>query len=314
MIDIKNSFSSYPVAFGGASLSGEGGGYGFGSKNEVDAINLVKNAYELGFRVFDTAPIYGFGTSEIRLGKAIKEIRDDIFVVTKCGIDWDQKKNVAIRNDPKTTLRMLEESLKRLNDDIIDLYMVHWPDQNVDIRKTLDVLTKAQAQNKIRYIGLCNTNLQELALAKEVAKIDVVQNQFNIFENSAKEMFPQLSSENIKFMSWGTLDKGIITGSVNNKRTFDEHDVRSSETPWWNDEINLPKINQMEKILPFLEDNGHTGLELALSYNMSSFRRDQVKGLCLCGAKTTDQLKLLQNAINNSISNELLDQLEREFL
>ncbi len=314
MINIKEAFESKSIAFGGASLSGEGGGYGFGSMSETQAIELVQAAFEKSYKIFDTAPIYGFGLSEERLGKAIKKFRDNVFVISKCGIDWDHKKRVAIRNDVQTTKRMLDESLKRLDDDCIDLYMVHWPDGDVDIRHTLDVLAKAQAQKKIRYIGLCNTNMEELVLAREAAKIDVVQNQLNVFENSSIELFDDFKNSQIKFMSWGTLDKGIITGSVNRSRTFDKDDVRSSDAPWWNDEINLPKIKTMEKVLPFLQENGHTGLEFALSFNLSLYNNNDLEGVCLCGAKSSKQLKDLEAALANPVSPDLIEHIRNKLL
>lgn len=314
MINLKEAFESKSIAFGGASLSGEGGGYGFGSMSETQAIELVQAAFEKSYKIFDTAPIYGFGLSEERLGKAIKKFRDNVFVISKCGIDWDHKKRVAIRNDVQTTKRMLDESLKRLDDDCIDLYMVHWPDGDVDIRHTLDVLAKAQAQKKIRYIGLCNTNMEELVLAREAAKIDVVQNQLNVFENSSIELFDDFKNSQIKFMSWGTLDKGIITGSVNRSRTFDKDDVRSSDAPWWNDEINLPKIKTMEKVLPFLQENGHTGLEFALSFNLSLYNNNDLEGVCLCGAKSSKQLKDLEAALANPVSPDLIEHIRNKLL
>lgn len=314
MLNLKEAFEFKPIAFGGASLSGEGGGYGFGSMSETQAIELVQSAFERNYKIFDTAPIYGFGLSEERLGKAIKKFRDDVFIISKSGIDWDHKKRVAIRNDVQTTKRMLDESLKRLDDDCIDLYMVHWPDDDVDIRHTLDVLAKAQAQNKIRYIGLCNTNMEELTLAREAAKIDVVQNQYNLFENSSSNLFEYFKSEAVKFMSWGTLDKGIITGSVNRSRTFDKNDVRASEAPWWNDEINLPKIKTMERVLPFLADNGHTGLEFALSFNLSRFENGDLEAVCLCGAKSSAQLLELEKALSNPVAADLIEHILNKLL
>ena len=311
MLQWKDAFKKNAIAFGGASLSGEGGGYGFGDLSENQAIDLVKIAFDKGLRVFDTAPIYGFGTSEVRLGKAIKEIREEVFIITKCGVDWDQKKNVAIRNDPATTKRMLDESLKRLDCDVIDLYMVHWPSEEVDIRKTLEVIAKAQDQGKVRSIGLCNTNDSELDLAFEVTNIDVVQNQFNLFVRDAQKMFARFKQQGIGFMSWGTLDKGIIPGTVNRKRQFDQSDVRASETPWWNDDINGPKIDFMTEIQGLLEQQEVTGLELALGHNLSEFRKSDIHGVVLCVAKTEIQLDSLFLALKKNLSEDLLLEIKQ---
>lgn len=314
MLSLENAFKSCPLAFGGASISGEGGGYGFGAMSEAQAISLLELGFEQGMRVFDTAPIYGFGVSEKRMGLGLKKFRDKTFIVSKCGVDWDQDKNVAIRNDPKTTQRMLETSLKTLNVDTIDLYMVHWPDANVDIRHTVEVLAKAQSEGKIRYIGLCNTSTEELSLAHEVANIDVVQNQFHLFDRVAEGLFADLASKGKGFMSWGTLDKGILSGSVTRARTYDQHDVRASETPWWSDEINAPKLAMMEKLIPWLKEQGHTPLEMALGHNIQAFKRSNLQGLALCGAKHSEQLlglfKALENVPPTTLLNEILEQVK----
>lgn len=312
MISLEDAFNAGPIAFGGAAISGEGGGYGFGGITESESIDLVAEAHTLGLRVFDTAPIYGFGMSEERLGKATRNIRDNTFIISKCGIDWDGKKTVAIRNDKKTTQRMLEQSLKNLDTDLIDLYMVHWPDPEVDIRRTLDVLVKAQNNGKIKYIGLCNTNDQELDLAAEVANIQVVQNQYHLFDRSNETLFARLAKEKKHFMSWGTLDKGIITGSVNRQRRYNEKDVRATKSPWWSDEINLPKIEMMEKLLPLLEENGHNGLELALGHNLSGFEQAQLNGLVLCGAKNKKQLQGLVQGLKNQVAGDLLENVLKQ--
>lgn len=309
MLTWQQAFHCSSIAFGGASLSGEGGGYGFGTMTDEDSQLIVRDAFDKGLRIFDTAPIYGFGLSEIRLGQTIRPKRDEAFIISKCGVDWDDNKNVAIRNDAKTTQRMLEASLKRLDLDTIDLYMVHWPDENVDIRKTLEVLNKAKDQGKIRYIGLCNTNEQELDLAQEVGKIDVIQNQFNLFVREPLHLFPRLSEQKIGFMSWGTLDKGIIPGTVNRKRKYSDTDVRANETPWWSDKINGPKIDFISEIQPLLKEFAVDGLALALGHNLMNYQKAQVAGVVLCGLKSEKQLDLLLKAAKVPLAKELLEEL-----
>lgn len=311
MINWSKAFSSFPLGFGGAAISGEGGGYGFGKITELESVSLVKSALEEGFKVFDTAPIYGHGTSEVRLGKALKKYRDRAYIVSKCGVDWDAQKRVAIRNDAQTTKRMLEESLQRLDCDKIDLYMVHWPDESVDIRRTVEVLSTAKEQGKIGAIGLCNTNDSELDLAQTVAPIDIVQNQHNLFEQVPDSLLQRLSQAKQGFMSWGTLDKGIITAQVTKVRSYDEKDIRSSDQTWWNDQINGPKIKTIEKLIPFLKDHGHSGLELALSHNLDAYAAVGLSGICLCGARDRAQLEGLVKALKNLLSPELLQEARK---
>lgn len=306
MTQLLSTVSSLPIAFGGAAISGEGGGYGFGDISENQAIDLLLEAYEGGIKIFDTAPIYGFGMSEIRMGKAFKNIREKVFLVSKCGVTWHENKRVDMNNDPAIAQKMLEQSLRDLNTDFIDLYMVHWPDARVDIRKTMEVLSKAKHQGKIKHIGLCNTNLDELNKAFEIDRVEVVQSEFNLFTNKfvSEQLFPYLKEKNISFMSWGTLDKGIITGRVDqNRKTYDKSDCRSW-APWWKSADNSDKFEAMKKLWPLLDKNHHTGLELALAYNLSY----PELSVAICGAKSSAQLQSLLKAATNLPKYEELEE------
>nr|BDT29116.1 aldo/keto reductase [Bacteriovorax sp. HI3] len=306
MTQLLKMVSSLPIAFGGAAISGEGGGYGFGEISEGESIDLLHQAYEGGIRIFDTAPIYGFGLSEVRMGKAFKNMREKVFLVSKSGVTWHENKRVDMTNDPKVAERMLEQSLRDLNTDFIDLYMVHWPDARVDIRKTMEVLSKAKHQGKIKHIGLCNTNVDELNKAFEIDRVEVVQSEFNLFTNKfvQNDIFPYLKEKNISFMSWGTLDKGIITGRVDETRkVYDKSDCRSW-APWWKDMDNSAKFEAMKKLWPLLDKNHHTGLELALAYNLSF----PELSVAICGAKGQAQLESLLKAVKNLPKNEQLQE------
>lgn len=305
MTQLLKTISKIPLAFGGAAISGEGGGYGFGDISEADSIELLHLAYEQGLRIFDTAPIYGFGLSEKRMGKAFRQMREKVFLVSKSGVTWGDNKRVDMSNDPVVTLKMLEQSLRDLGSDYIDLYMIHWPDARVDIRRPLEVLAKAKHQGKIKYIGLCNTNLQDLEKGHEIERIEVVQSEFNFFQNAAsEELFPYLKTHNISFMSWGTLDKGILTGRVDEKRKYEASDCRSW-APWWKKADNKSKFEAMKKIWPLLDKHQKNGLELALGYNLSF----PELSVALCGAKSKNQLLSLFSALENLPGKELLNEL-----
>ena len=291
------------VGMGAASISGEGGGYGFGSITEDHSIALVHQAQDAGINLFDTAPIYGFGMSEQRLGKALTgERRQRAFVVSKSGITWDPNQAVRIDNSPEVTEAMLEQSLRDLKTDWIDLYLVHWPDPKNDIRKTIEVLVQAREAGKIRAFGLSNTHPEDIARASEIAVPEVLQAQFNLFENGpAKTLFPVVSKESMGFMSWGTLDKGILTGRVNANRTFEASDVRS-HAPWWTSEDHTPRYRAMEQITPLLEDAKHNGVELALTHVLDHPQTSTA----LCGFRTPDQLEGVCAAVDHLLPTALL--------
>ena len=297
-------FQVTEISFGGGSISGEGGGYGFGHIGEEDSISLLNKAFEIGINLFDTAPAYGFGLSEKRMGKAFFRERDKVFIVSKGGIIWDDNKRIRIDNNPKVIQKMLEQSLKDLRTDYIDLYMIHWPDRNVDIRKPIEYLSRAKDEGKIRSIGLCNFFVEDINKAFGIDRIDVLQSEFNLFNSSAKDkLFGIIQEKKMGFMSWGTLDKGILTGRVTSERKFDEVDARSW-APWWTNDDKTPKYRAMERINDLLKEYGHSGLELALGYVL------QFKELstALCGIRNTEQLETAIKALNNLPDKDILEE------
>jgi aryl-alcohol dehydrogenase-like predicted oxidoreductase len=307
MARILKDLSNIPIGFGGASISGEGGGYGFGNISKDEAINLLKYTFDKGIRVFDTAPIYGFGESEKRIGEAFKSIREKVYIVSKSGVSWHSTKRVNMTNDPKETEKMLHESLKRLQTEYIDLYMIHWPDKRVDIRRPMEVLSKAKEQGKIKSIGLCNTHREDFFKASEVDRIEAIQAELNFFErDSLDEIIPLSSEEDLSFMSWGTLDKGILTGRVNSKRNFDKSDCRSW-APWWKAMKKDSKYEKVKKLECYLDEIGKTTLSLALSFNLSFDCVDSI----LCGGRTTKQWNGLLNSIQNPLTSKELLEIDR---
>ncbi|MFG1591818.1 aldo/keto reductase [Halobacteriovorax sp. CON-3] len=292
-------------AFGGASISGEGAGYGFGDISKEDSISLLQYAFDRGVKIFDTAPIYGFGESEKRIGEAFKNNREKVFIVSKSGVTWHENKRVDMTNDPVVTQKMIEQSLRDLNTDYIDLYMVHWPDERVDIRKTLEVIAKAKHEGKIKHIGLCNTTPEEFKLASEIDKIEVIQSQFNFFEQDVKnDIFPIIKSEDISFMSWGTLDKGILTGRVTKDRKFDKSDCRSW-APWWKAMDKESRYDIVARMQPALEKHGLSGLDFAIHFNLS---HDELSTV-LCGARNHDQLDGVLNSLEKKVTKEMLEDI-----
>jgi myo-inositol catabolism protein IolS len=306
---LLSKYSKMPLAFGGASISGEGAGYGFGPISEGESIDLLHRAFELDIVVYDTAPIYGFGTSEKRIGKAFRQNRDKVFLISKSGVTWHSNKRVDMNNDPKIAESMLHQSLVDLNSDYIDLYMVHWPDARHDIRKVLEFYVKAQNQSKIKHIGLCNTNLEDLNKAKEICKIEVVQSQFNFFENEiAQTLFPYLNENKISFMSWGTLDKGILTDRVNRNRKFEKTDCRSN-APWWKDQDFEKKYLAMDRLKIILKDYNISLTAFALGFNLSF----EELIMPICGARNMTQLEDLISSIKFMPSKSQVSKILDEF-
>lgn len=293
------------VTFGGASLSGEGGGYGFGEMSEFQAESLLKASWEHGLTLYDSAPIYGFGLSEERLGRYLPK---EAMIISKCGVDWHPTKRVNMSNDPKIAEKMLHESLKRFNRDVIDIYMVHWPDSKVDIRETLAVLIKAKEARKIKHIGLCNTTLEDLHKAQEICEVDVIQSELNLFN---QEPFQRLGNEwkDKVSMSWGTFDKGILSGRVTAERKFSKEDARSW-APWWNKKEVAAKVERTEKLKNILSDYNLTLPQFCLQFNLQYFELTT----CLIGFKSEMDLVQVTSNLRPLLMRERIEEVMKRWI
>lgn len=290
----------HPITFGGASLSGSGGGYGFGEISNDQAKSLLDFAFEMGLNLFDSAPIYGFEQSEKTLGEVFKSRRDKVHFISKSGVSWHHTKRVNMTNDPKTTQKMLEQSLRNFQSDYIDLYMIHWPDKNIDIRKPMEVLAKAKLDGKILHIGLCNSNSEDLAKALEIEKIEVLQSESNLFNIAAFDSMSELiEQDNIATMGWGTFDKGILAGSVKVGRQYDKVDARSW-APWWKKGPLKEKLQLAQKVSEYLKPYDLNLIDISINLH----KHTQVN-TPIIGAKSIAQLESALSSYNKNINNDI---------
>ena len=288
------------ITFGGASVSGEGGGYGFGAMSEDEAQRLLEASWDAGITLFDTAPIYGFGLSEERFGRYLPKGAQ---VISKSGVDWHDSKRVNMSNSKSITEKMLEESLERLGRDCIDIYMIHWPDTKIDIRIPLEVLKKAQDEGKIKHIGLCNTTTDDLIKAQEICRVDVVQSELNLFNQDPFLSLEELWRDKLS-MSWGTFDKGILSGRVSSGRKFTKEDCRSW-APWWNKKAVQIKIERTQRLNEILRDYDISLPAFCIHYNLHYFGLST----CLVGVKTLGDIFQVTSNLQPKLTRETMKEV-----
>lgn len=297
------------IGFGGGALSGPGGGYGFGEMTDAEAQRTLESAFELGIRLFDTAPIYGFGVSESRMGDFFERnsaARKSSVVVTKCGVDWDSNRKVSVSNAPETVKRMLGESLERLRMSHVDVYMIHWPDEKTRVQDTMEAMARLQEQGLFTSIGVSNFSPEQMAEAETVAPIDVVQGPFSLVSASAdSELLPYCQKSGKGFMSYATLAKGILSGTVDEKRSFDSKDIRTQSDKTLRQYMAVKAV--AEEFLQIACEHSMTGSQLAAAWVLS---RGAVS-TALCGSKTLDQVREIVAAASVSIDAPVLQRLDQ---
>ena len=202
------------------------GGWMWGGSDERQSIETIRAAFEHGINVVDTAPAYGFGRSEEIVGKAISGVRSDVIVATKVGLEWKDGK--VFRNASRQRIfKEVEDSLRRLQTDYIDIYQVHWPDPLVPIEETAEAMLALLRQGKIRAIGISNFSVPQIEQFRRVAPVHVVQPPYNLFERGIEaDVLPFCIRERIATFTYGALCRGLLSGSMRPKTSFTGDDLR----------------------------------------------------------------------------------------
>ena len=216
-----------PVAIGTWAI----GGWMWGGTDEAQSIATIRAAFEHGINLVDTAPVYGFGRSEEIVGKAIAESgkRSNVLIATKVGLQWDDGK-VSRNASRARILREIEDSLRRLKTDYIDIYQVHWPDPLITIEETAEAMDMLFAQGKIRAIGVSNFSMGQMQRFRSTAPLHVLQPPYNLFERGAEaELLPYCGKNNIAMLGYGALCRGLLSGRMKQDTVFEGDDLRRSD-------------------------------------------------------------------------------------
>jgi aryl-alcohol dehydrogenase-like predicted oxidoreductase len=221
------SFKVSPVAIGTWAI----GGWMWGGTDEAQSIATIQAAFEHGINLVDTAPVYGFGRSEEIVGRAIAEsgLRSQVIIATKVGLQW-QGGRVSRNGSRARILREVEDSLRRLRTDYIDVYQVHWPDPLIAIEETADAMQMLFAQGKIRAIGVSNFSVGQMERFRRVAPLHVLQPPYNLFERAIEtDLLPYCRKNDIAMLGYGALCRGLLSGRMQANTAFDGDDLRRTD-------------------------------------------------------------------------------------
>src|SRR6202163_1005418 len=207
------------------------GGWMWGGSDENDAVSTIHAALDRGINLIDTAPVYGFGRSEEIVGKALAAggRRKRVFIATKVGLDWKDGK--PFRNARKARIiKEAEDSLRRLQTDVIDLYQVHWPDPNTPIAEVAGAMGELYRAGKIRAIGVSNFSPAQMDEFRKVAPLHAAQPPYNLFERAIEDdVLPYCRERDIALLAYGSLCRGLLSGSMSKSSRFTGDDLRKSD-------------------------------------------------------------------------------------
>jgi len=202
------------------------GGWMWGGSDQREAIATIRAALNQGINLIDTAPVYGFGASEEIVGAALDGVRAQTVIATKTGLEWRDGKIYRNATGARI-LREIDDSLRRLRTDYIDIYQVHWPDPLVPVEETAEAMRSLYEQGKIRAIGVSNFSVAQMERFRNVTPLHVMQPPYNLFERGIEaEILPYCQANGIATLGYGALCRGLLSGRMRPDTVFHGDDLR----------------------------------------------------------------------------------------
>lgn len=277
------------------------GGWMWGGTDETQSIAAIRASIDEGLSLIDTAPAYGKGRAEEIVGRAINGRRDEVVLASKCGLVWHTREGKHFFDydgepvhrylGPESIAYELEQSLKRLGTDHIDLYITHWQDPTTPVEETMQALLRLREQGKIRAIGASNVSPAELLPYIATGALDAIQEEYSMIARGIEQtLLPISRAAGVSTLSYSSLALGLLSGTMGPERTFSGDDQRR-DNPRFSLE-NREKVARLMRALdPIADQYRATKAQIVIAWTL------QQPGItyALCGARNPDQAK--ENAL-----------------
>jgi aryl-alcohol dehydrogenase-like predicted oxidoreductase len=283
------------------------GGWLWGGQDDRDSIQAIHAALDRGINLIDTAPIYGFGRSEEIVGKAIADRRDSVVLATKCGLRWEgsggefhfASDDVGIADKvtakyqvhrylaPESIRLELENSLRRLGVETIDLYQTHWQESTTPVDDTMQTLVDLKTEGKIRAIGVCNATVEQIVKYRRGGVVDTDQEKYSMLDRKLeKSSLPYCRKHGIAFLAYSPMAGGLLSGKIGPDRKFGEGDLRA-RMPRFNVDNRRRTEEFLDELRPIAVGHSVTLAQLAVAWTVAQPGATHA----LCGIRNLDQAK-----------------------
>jgi aryl-alcohol dehydrogenase-like predicted oxidoreductase len=298
-----------PLGFGSWAVGGGGWQFGWGAQDDSESIAAINRALDSGINWIDTAAVYGLGHSEKIVGRAIKERAERPYIFTKCSMVWDEKGNISHSLKRNSIRREVENSLRRLQIEAIDLYQIHWPDPVADIEEGWRTLSDLKREGKVRYIGVSNFNIEQLQRALAIDRVDTLQPPYSLSHPDVEnEILPFCEKNNIGVIVYSPMMSGLLSGKMTRERisNFPDDDWRKK-----NQEFQEPRLSRNLWLAELLKNIGrHDGLsagEIAIAWTL---RLSAVNG-AIVGGRNPGEVEGIVGAADFRLSEKEIDGIDR---
>jgi len=208
-----------PIGFGAWAIGGSGWEFAWGAQDDRDSIAAIREALDAGINWIDTAAVYGLGHSEEVVARALEGMNNRPYVFTKCGMVWNERREISHSLRADSIRRECEASLRRLRVEAIDLYQIHWPDPDQDIGEGWATLAALRREGKVRHIGVSNFSVAQMKRARAIAPITSLQPRYSLLHREIEEeVLPFAARENVGVIAYSPMASGLLTGAMTRER------------------------------------------------------------------------------------------------
>jgi aryl-alcohol dehydrogenase-like predicted oxidoreductase len=296
-----------PVGFGAWAIGGDGWEFGWGEQDDKASVKAIHRALELGVNWIDTAAVYGMGHSEQVVAYALRTWSGPRpYVFTKCGLRWDEQGYVHRSLYANSIRSECEDSLRRLNVDVIDLYQIHWPTE--DLEEGLGTLARLQKEGKVRWIGVSNFGVDEMRRAQMIAPITSLQPPYSLVRREVeREVLPYCRSNGLGVIVYSPMASGLLTGAMTRQRaaTLPASDWRSRDV-----EFKEPALSKnlalVERLREVGERYGRPPGQVAIAW---ALQNPAVTG-AIVGARSAKQVEGTVGAADLRLTDEDVAEIE----
>lgn len=304
----NTDLSITPLGFGAWAIGGGGWAYGWGAQEDSESIAAIRHALDRGINWIDTAAVYGLGHSEEIVAQAVQGFAKRPYIFTKCSLVWDQKGNIANVLKADSIRREVEDSLRRLQVDAIDLHQIHWPNPDEDIEEGWTTLAELKEAGKVRHIGVSNFNVEQMRRAQAIAPIASLQPPYSLLNRGIEdEILPFCQAQDIGVIVYSPMASGLLSGAMTRERieNFPEDDWRRD-----NPEFQEPHLSRnlelVERLRQIGQRHGRSPGEVAIAWTL---RHAAVTG-AIVGARRPSQVDGIIGAAEFRLSEEELAEIE----
>jgi aryl-alcohol dehydrogenase-like predicted oxidoreductase len=301
-----------PIGFGAWAIGGAGWQYGWGAQDERESLAAIRSALESGVNWIDTAAVYGLGHSEELVGAALRQWSGPRpYIFTKCGMTWNEQREISYSLRADSVRRECEQSLRRLGVEVIDLYQIHWPTD--DWAETGDgwaALAKLQAEGKVRWIGVSNFSLEQLKKAQAIARVTSLQPPYSLIRREIEpELLPFCRQQGIGVIVYSPMGSGLLTGAMTRKRAaaLPADDWRGGRP-----DFQEPKLSKnlalVERLRAVGARHGRSPGETAIAWTL---RQPAVTG-AIVGARSAAQVEGIIGAAEFRLDQADIAELDKE--